>query len=442
MTYTVYIPDAERGPTSYTQRQFATLKELTRWAVAAALDEPVAPPARAPEIVQILADIEAATAPKKFVKKLPDIKGATGKVVVSDSVIFPAGVDCPWLPMDTAEKDDIMKEDPTFKTRSEVDRSLRIDRHLSLAPEPEEEEKSWAVDTDEWFTDASASEWATPLRERNWNTVAEMYFAEIKQLFSTEAANNHADCLSLEDQEWFGGIAARYPALFAENLFPETQVRWDLLPAEFGEVCMRRLKGEKRVRGATAIHQFAKDAFTLLKFLRTGQRHSSWKDISLESEEGLVWGGAAAPATTEKLLAQWWSGTKPTDTVREFVMRAVVMRYFRQSGTASTVGSQEFLTTYMERVRKMGVDGVLPAGFLDWATRGTSFKHCKAALSFMGIASVRRADGQKYTNLSEVKTDNGEIWIFEDDLLDIVSLGFASFNEWQMCGAGEMVAYQ
>jgi hypothetical protein len=70
----------------------------------------------------------------------------------------------------------------------------------------------------------------------------------------------------------------------------------------------------------------------------------------------------------------------------------------------------------MERVRSIGAEGVLPAGFLDWATRGTSFKHCKNALTSMGIASVRRADGQKYMNLAEIKSEGDELWVFENDL--------------------------
>lgn len=422
MTYTVYIPDAERGPTSYTQRQFDTIKALARWAMDAALEEPVVvtpPPAsRAPEVAQILADIDAATA--SYVKKLPDIKDASGRVLAKGSIVIAAP---------TAEN-----EDPTFKTRSEADRSLRLDGRLPSEPAPEKK-ALWEVDTDEWFTDVSASEWATPLRERKWADVAKLYFSEIKQLCSEGTSTSREDVLSPEDHAWFSGLAVRYPHLFAENLFPETQVRWDLLPAEFGEACAKHIQTELGTRGATAVHQFAKDAFTLLKFLRTGRRHASWKDISMEVEEGLAWGAAAAPATTEKLLSQWWSGVKPTDAVREFIMRAVVMRYFKQTGEASTVGSQEFLTAYNERVRKMGAEGVLPAGFLDWATRGTSFKHCKAALSFMGIASVRRADGQKYMNLREIKIAEdspSEVWIFEDDLCDANTYeGFTSVNQWQ-----------
>lgn len=422
MSYTVYIPDAERGPTSYTQRQFATIKALARWAMEAALEEPisVSPPAeRAPEIVQILADIEAATAPKQkaVVHKLPDIKDATGKVIASGSIEFPVGIDGPWLPKN--------KEDPTFKTRSEADRSLRLDTHLPTAPAKPAPAPTWEVDTDEWFTDVSATEWATPLRERNWKRVAEMYFEEIKQLFDQTPAHERmsiASVLSREDLAWFGKLACAYPQLFAENLFPETQVRWELLPVGFKDACVTWTTAEKSYFSSyfmSATHRFAKDAFAILAFLRKGQRHQSWEDISREAEEGIAWGGTSAEATAEKLLTMWWSGTKPTDAVREFMLRSVVLRYFKQSSAASTVGSSEFLTAYMDRVRRMGVDGVLPAGFLDWATRGTAFKHCKSALSSMGIASVRRADGQKYTNLAEIKADDDETWIFEDDLASV-----------------------
>ena len=48
MAYIVYIPDVERGPLAYTQRQFATIKELARWAMDAALEEAPAAPAVAP----------------------------------------------------------------------------------------------------------------------------------------------------------------------------------------------------------------------------------------------------------------------------------------------------------------------------------------------------------------------------------------------------------
>lgn len=423
MTYTVYIPDAERGPTSYTQRQFDTIKALARWAMDAALEEPVVvtppPTTRAPEIAQILADIDAATAPVEKYKS---------------HLLSPGSDTASSLPIDTrstefakAANKRVAETDAIHK---EVEQTILTGAKKKVAPPP-----AWEVDTDEWFSDVSASEWATPLRERNWNAVAKLYFAEIKQLCSEGASTSREDVLSPEDHAWFSGLAVRYPHLFAENLFPETQVRWDLLPAEFGEACAKHIQTELGKRGTTAVHQFAKDAFTLLKFLRTGRRHISWKDISMEVEEGLSWGAVAAPATTEKLLTQWWSGAKPSDAVREFIMRAVVMRYFKQTGEASTVGSQEFLTAYNERVRKMGTEGVLPAGFLDWATRGTSFKHCKAALSFMGIASVRRADGQKYMNLREIKIAEdspSEVWIFEDDLCDANTYdSFTSPNDWQ-----------
>jgi hypothetical protein len=399
MTYTVYIPDAERGPTSYTQRQFDTIKALARWAVAAALDEPAvaAPPDRAPEIVQILADIEAA---------IPTVVKHRSSAA-----------------LDTVEKlKDHMSGNPT-SSESEP----------TVAPAAAQ----WEIDTDEWFTDASASEWAAPLRERNWSAVAKKYLAEIEQLFDHTVTNpkSREEALSHEDQWWFKQLARAYPQHFAENLFPEAQVRWELLPAAFKDACATELKQRKYMKSGshtTAAHRFAKDAFTILNFLRTGQRHASWKDVSVPAEGGLAWGAPAAEKTAENLLTLWWSGVKPTDAVREFVLRVVIMRYFKQSvGPATTVGSAEFLAAYTECVRRMGTDGILPAGFLDWATRGTSFKHCKAALTSLGIASVRRADGQKYMNLEEIKEVLREVWVFENTLEDAYSEGFMSFQVWE-----------
>jgi len=358
MTYTVYIPDAERGSTSYTQRQFDSLKALARWVMDAALEE--------------------------HVEKLNE------------------------------------RLEPSEKLTAMAPPVVVL----------------WEVDTDEWFTDASASEWAAPLRERDWSTLAKKYLAEIEQLFEfTITSKKYREALSQDDQWWFKQLAREHAPLFAENLFPETQVRWELLPVAFTEACANELtqgNNKKADNYVTPVHRFAKDAFTLLHFLRAGQRHASWKDVTPPAEEGLAWGSTAAEKTTEKLLTAWWSGAKPSDAVREFVLRVIVMRYFKQTTTtATTVGSAEFLTAYTECVRRVGAKGALPAGFLDWATRGTSFKHCKAALTSLGIASVRRADGQKYTNLEEIKDIVKETWVFEDSLADAYSeSGMASYENW------------
>ena len=456
MTYTVYIPDAERGPTSYTQRQFDTIKALARWAVAAALDEPaVAAPTQpvtdiatsmlqSPAVTELLAQFsgvaERARDPA-IVTLISDIEKAVPSFLKPGAVIGSSALG----EEDAVEKlkEHMSGNPPIAEYKITPENQAPTIGGLAQAaakqtptdPPPVE---LWEIDTDEWFTDASASEWAAPLRERNWPAVAKKYLEEIQQLFDHTVTNpkSREEALSPEDQWWFKQLAHAYPQHFAENLFPEAQVRWELLPAAFKDACATELKQRKYMKSGshtTAAHRFAKDAFTILNSLRTGQRHASWKDVSFPAEEGLAWGAPAAEKTAEKLLTMWWSGVKPTDAVREFMLRVVVMRYFKQSvGPATTVGSAEFLAAYTECVRRMGTDGILPAGFLDWATRGTSFKHCKAALTSLGIASVRRADGQKYMNLEEIKEVLREVWVFENDLTDIHNAeGFASFAVWE-----------
>ena len=61
MPYTVYIPDVDRGPLAYTQRQFATIKELARWAMDAALEEAPAAPVVAEAAPDASAPAPAAT---------------------------------------------------------------------------------------------------------------------------------------------------------------------------------------------------------------------------------------------------------------------------------------------------------------------------------------------------------------------------------------------
>lgn len=449
MTYTVYIPDAERGPTSYTQRQFESIKALARWAMGAALEEPATAPTkvteqvRDPAVVELIGDIEK-TVPS-FLKPgaiiglgkddtVEELKKFMGPVEMKEKVqeVLDKRIPSIWWQGQGAAAKEKKEEIPAKQQTPTIGWLAQEATKEPAAPV----EVQWNVDTDEWFTDASASEWAAQLRERNWAAIATKYLAEIEQLFDHTVTDPKAreEALSHEDQWWFKQLARAHPQHFAENLFPETQVRWELLPEAFKEACGKELKQNKHTKAAshtTTAHRFAQDAFTILNFLRTGQRHASWTDVSVPADEGLAWGAPAAEKTAEKLLTLWWSGVKPTDAVREFILRAVVMRYFKQAGAATTVGSAEFLTAYTECVRRMGTDGILPAGFLDWATRGTSFKHCKAALTSLGIASVRRADGQKYTNLEEIKEVLREVWVFENTLEDVHSAGgFASFEIW------------
>lgn len=398
MTYTVYIPDTERGPTAYTQRQFDTIKALAKWAMDAALDEPAAPVSK-PAI---------------------EITGAPDLNNISDVV-----------PPDSKQQAPIDKllsllKVPTGAPAVAVSTDLFVKK-----PVPVDE---YTDDTDSWFSDVSESVWAEPLRSRNWKRVAEMYLGEIP--LNTDGPGTIR--VAHEEYQWLYSLFVNHPQVIADNLFPDTEVRWAELPPAFMKACTEALSKKEDYVYQTQKHidlPLAKDAITVLKFFQAGRRHESWKDVTIEASEGLVWGAAAAEKTAEKLLIHWWKNQKPTDAMREFMLRAIVLQYYKHTTEASIIGSSEFLTSYTECVQRMGKEGVLPAAFMDWVTRGTAYKHCKNALTALGIASVRRSDGQKYANLvlnqdSWSGAADKSVWIFENDLSGFEGGGMCGFADW------------
>jgi hypothetical protein len=297
---------------------------------------------------------------------------------------------------------------------------------VAVAAEPD-----WEEDTDAWFEDPSGSPWATALRERNWHNLIDLWYGELVSLFETirDAWDmSDARCLLVSPEEisWFVSIGFKNPALFADMLFPDLPIQWAALPPAYTR-CVARTLDKPTWRHAvwaaarTVFNPIVRDALQIVRLLREGARRSRWGDACPSPPDGMT-----VDAMAERLITAWWGREKPTDAMREYMLQVLVVRFYVPTAEATTIGSSEFLQTYMDCVRQIGTSGKLfPAAFLQWVTSGTTYKNCKSALQGLGIASVRRSDGQKYANLRQcsveesINLEGGSCWAFADTLTGI-----------------------
>ena len=142
MAYTVYIPDTERGPNTYTMHAFSTIKELARWAMNIALEETQEPP-RPQEPAQ-----EAAR-PQESVSQQE-------------------------LPQETAP--------PQAQEEQQVAAADYFVMQV-MESQPVETVNAWNVDIDTWFGDSVDDEYTAKvksfLQTRNWALLAKEFIHKV-----------------------------------------------------------------------------------------------------------------------------------------------------------------------------------------------------------------------------------------------------------------------
>lgn len=399
MTYTVYIPDVERGPTAYTQRAFTSIKELARWA----MDEALAEPPRV-DVVDVEPMIKAAqamvpTVASLFHEKLKENTGVEELLAELTKV----GLSMGQKPVESPPPEATVGEPPV------------------------EESPVWDLDTDAWFAadDSLDQTFKGPVGERNWRSVATKFCDKIVEtgfenfdVRKTQTdengvkrmVHNPNHIVMRSDLAIALQLAVDHAALVGADLFPEVPVRWELLPPEFKEECRKYIQRRNPIEIALwPSNPLTKGIYQIIRFFADGKRHQSWSDANLSSGTFRLGGGP----TAIQLISDWWSGVRASDAVREFMIKAVTVRTYASEG-GSDIGGAEFLSAYTGHVAKME----LPAVFIEWATRGTTHRHCKKALGELGVGQVRTAAGQRYKGLRPITNDTlrTDVFVFNNDL--------------------------
>lgn len=356
MTYIVYIPDVVRGESAYTQRSFGSLKDLARWAMDAALDGP--PQAPAPEIIK-------------------------------HEIVTPVA-----KPIEIRPMHDIITS--LTEEKKAVDASANTPVAVAAATAPE-----WNEDTSGWFTEESRL--SKTLEARDWpHFASEVVHTLLENAFTLSL--DPPDLLRPEDVSLFLNTVIKYLPTLCEDLAPVlADVRWSILPARFQKQLEIEVNDKMMRTGAApkykVKHPVAKAFCEMISFFRDGKRHISWKTMPVTFCE-LEMFKSSPLDFAEALMTEWWNGERTTDEIREFMIKLTVLRFFVNSPNKSvSVGSAEFLDQFFKHVMNLA----MPKDFIAWAIKGTTHRHCKKALQELEIQQARRAEGQRYVGLEEIK---------------------------------------
>ena len=205
----------------------------------------------------------------------------------------------------------------------------------------------------------------------------------------------------------------------AERILPDSRVRWNCLPPAFKKHCLKQIaetlfvwenNNDSQFSRAQWVHggyllakiPLSQNYFKILKFFTSFERHISWKDAKVETEHFKPLENPIE--CTNRVVKEWWTQQKPSDELREFMVKLVVVQSFKKTAESDFIGSSEFRDVYFSLIPKL--TPVLPS-FAEWATQSTTFAQCKKALGELGIPQARRAEGQRFTNLKLVECVNG-----------------------------------
>lgn len=144
-------------------------------------------------------------------------------------------------------------------------------------------------------------------------------------------------------------------------------------------------------------------------FLREGKYQICWdkhwdKNVTFNGVGS--WKKENVDAILQDCMRSWLRDEKPSDSIREFFLKAYIVKNFVIYNSPNVtfldrdrdIGSSEFLASYMSTMTNKWTGG-LPAEFASWISKGTTFVHCKAALTSLGVKQIRRSSGQVYQDI-------------------------------------------
>lgn len=296
----------------------------------------------------------------------------------------------------------------------------------------------WAVDPIAWFDyEDKDNAFKTPILAQDWTMLGQEVLKQIKSFGFTQTS--YGGCLTKEYQA-FLRVAIQSLESIGDELIPESSVKWEQLPPEFKSIAETLILDEVAQLSPENLGIFGHEGFInrelwakgvslgyslipsiplsqnyfkIYRFFNEKKQHTSWNKISIDTENLHY---DKIDQLVNKLIGDWWSGSKASDEVRELMLKLIITQNFEQSIQNTLIGASEFRTSYFNIVQKISD---LPPAFLDWATQGTTFAHCKKALGDLGIPQIRRADGQKFANLNPIDVAKAS-YTFAYDTLDSV----------------------
>ena len=348
MAYILYIPVED----TYTQKEFESLKDIAQWSIVAALNEPV-------ELSHILyINVGEEIFKRKQFAALADL------------------------------------------ARWAVVEALNPTEEVASVPEP--------VPTPNPIVDlvVAREEKAEP---HNYTALSKTFLDEAFSTafrFEANPGGNAHSSISDEDVLFFLQILARYSrATTSIFLSSESGIHWDSLPAEFIVELQKKaaahpiLEQKKDRRGAVIFpaHPTAVAVFKVINAFRSWSFvDKSWSDYT-PTYKGVPFTTPYLNTLLTRIIGEWLSNAPISDELHDLMIKLITMRFLIKTTPEATMGSQDFLTFYHEKLST-----VFPSSFHLWVVRGSHYRHCKKALEELGIAQVRRAGGQKFVGIREV----------------------------------------
>ena len=337
MAYTLYIGDDG----TYTQKEFATLKEIAQWSVGSALDAPV-------ESTHVLYISDGADIYKR--KQFPSLADLAR-----------------WAVCEALEGDD------------STDSSVKVEKE-------KEKEK----------------EKVTEIVQPNYGKLADSFLDEaFNTAFCAVPASGDAP-ISDEDVNLFLRILARHPQVAASTfLTSDSGINWASLPAEFIVELQPKAAAYVHKRGPdsclVAAHPTTIETFKIIHAFRSWHiDHKSWGDYTL-SYKGQSFTPAGLNNLMNILIGEWLCNAPVSDELHELMIKLITFRFLMKTIPDATMGSQDFLSYYHNKL-----NSIFQSSFYLWVIRGSHYRHCKKALEDIGISQVRRAGGQKFIGIQEV----------------------------------------
>lgn len=336
MAYTLYIGD----DSTYTQKEFATLKEIAQWSVGSALDAPV-------ESTHVLyINTESDIYKRKQFESLAELAR--------------------WAVLEALEGD--VSTDSSVKVEKEKEKVTEI--------VPPHYGKLAGSFLDEAFNTAFR--------------------------YCAGPASGDAQ-ISDEDVNLFLRILARHPQVAASTfLTSDSGINWASLPAEFIVELQPKAAAYVHKRGSNysclvAAHPTTIETFKIIHAFRSWHiEHKSWGDYTL-SYKGQSFTPTGLNNLMNILIGEWLCNAPISDELHELMIKLITFRFLMKTIPDATMGSQDFLSYYHNKL-----NSIFPSSFYLWVIRGSHYRHCKKALEDIGISQVRRAGGQKFIGIQEV----------------------------------------
>jgi hypothetical protein len=282
----------------------------------------------------------------------------------------------------------------------------------------------------------------------DWKEDAEAYMKSVFEKLRGKQTPYVSTIYPEEFMKFVKKVIIANPTYIRDTFFYTIPTDWHTLPPEFAEAC----RNVDTPPGYVYTPETAtlSTLYSIYTFFKEGVHDCSWgssiipmsqqphsagdvpaeapgpKDSmgrsppSVLSFRGIQWGNTDLLAG--EVISAWCKGEKIADDMREFLIKAIVVRFFEKRDNAS-YGSTEFFNLFLEQPGK----AKLPQVFVQWFLAGLQHRHCKEALLALGLQQVRRAEGQRFIGL-KLASNIGSSLVCMDNMMAMDECTLAPYD--------------